>query len=377
MPLPTHQFEQQQQQQNTEQQRSLSAIHDLPYLSNEDGLSDEPQPILAVPNSSNTIVSTAVTRAPLQEYDRQVVNIDRNDQQIVPYQDQGAILLYEPPNKKQRNVTPAPTGATSSSAMSRADLMTIEVIAQYDCKFILGTTRPTDGRCGELVALDQHAVGERIEEERMIQHLNDGTGSAVGGKAISCYKVCVRKSYTGQRASTFMKHKHSLHQWGFRFASVQLEESDTTNESTLKVAVSKLPVVFGRKQTHKVLDNFLDEIIDLARVPTRPRFVTISLKQHACHTAVKFGMYLSPEQAVTLIEDLKKCQYPFTCCHGRPTIYPLAQMSLIKNLPRFNSRSVEESGCACSNLFFGSGHNFLCDQGEPQEALEWCPPCPK
>ena len=351
MPLPAQQVEQQQQHQH----RQSLAIHDFSHASNS---------LVPLQDSFNA----AALVVPISE---------NNLQQLVPLQPGGTIVPYEPPKKKSRGrAMPPPMGATSSSIMSREDLMTIQVISQYDFKFILGTTRPTDGRAGELVALDQHAVGERIEEERMIQHLQDGTGSAVGGRAISCYKVSVRKCYTGVRAKTFLKYKYVLHEWGFRFASVQHEESTTTNESSLHVVISKLPVIFGRKQKHKVLDGFLDEIIDLARVPTRPRFVTIPLKLHACHTAVKFGMRLTPEQAVILIEDLKKCDFPFTCCHGRPTIYPLAQMSLIKNLPRFNARSVDESGCACSNLFFGGGHEFMCDQAEPQQdALEWCAPC--
>ena len=40
----------------------------------------------------------------------------------------------------------------------------------------------------------------------------------------------------------------------------------------------------------------------------------------ACKASIKAGDPISMEEMKTLIERLKKCENPFNCAHGRPTI---------------------------------------------------------
>lgn len=42
--------------------------------------------------------------------------------------------------------------------------------------------------------------------------------------------------------------------------------------------------------------------------------------------AVKFGDQLSIEECESMIENLNKCQNPFECAHGRPSVVPLADL---------------------------------------------------
>jgi DNA mismatch repair protein MLH3 len=41
---------------------------------------------------------------------------------------------------------------------------------------------------------------------------------------------------------------------------------------------------------------------------------------------VKFGDKLTPEQCVTLMQQLARCRFPFQCAHGRPSLLPLASL---------------------------------------------------
>ena len=48
-----------------------------------------------------------------------------------------------------------------------------------------------------------------------------------------------------------------------------------------------------------------------------------TLSSIACRSAIMFGDELSIYQCQTLISQLKKCNNPFVCAHGRPSIIPL------------------------------------------------------
>ncbi len=57
-------------------------------------------------------------------------------------------------------------------------------------------------------------------------------------------------------------------------------------------------------------------------------------KRLACHSAIKAGQRLSPQEMRRLISDLKKTQLAFTCPHGRPTMILLTKSQLDRQFKR-------------------------------------------
>lgn len=53
----------------------------------------------------------------------------------------------------------------------------------------------------------------------------------------------------------------------------------------------------------------------------RDREVWWRLARLACRDAVKLGRRFEGEEAVTLLDRLEKCETPYTCPHGRPTVF--------------------------------------------------------
>jgi DNA mismatch repair ATPase MutL len=51
-----------------------------------------------------------------------------------------------------------------------------------------------------------------------------------------------------------------------------------------------------------------------------PPAVRRLLESKACHTAVRFGDFLSEGERETLIGELANCIKPFQCAHGRPSV---------------------------------------------------------
>lgn len=48
--------------------------------------------------------------------------------------------------------------------------------------------------------------------------------------------------------------------------------------------------------------------------------------------AIKFGDPLDQSQCEELIKDLAKCDLPFQCAHGRPSIIPILDMDRLEML---------------------------------------------
>lgn len=54
----------------------------------------------------------------------------------------------------------------------------------------------------------------------------------------------------------------------------------------------------------------------------------------ACHTAVRFGDKLTREEIVSLLKNLAKCEDPYNCPHGRPTIQDFSKYDIEKKFKR-------------------------------------------
>eukprot|EP00434_Breviolum_minutum_P043129 symbB.v1.2.038425.t1/scaffold5975.1/size22001/2 len=68
----------------------------------------------------------------------------------------------------------------------------------------------------------------------------------------------------------------------------------------------------------------------------------------ACRRAIKFGDHLNEVQMRRLMKELSKCDFPFQCAHGRPTVYPLASLAQLENRGRLTSTS--STACAWRSL---------------------------
>ena len=54
----------------------------------------------------------------------------------------------------------------------------------------------------------------------------------------------------------------------------------------------------------------------------------------ACRAAVKANDILSLEQMRKILEELSRCEMPFTCPHGRPTLFRITSHELERRFKR-------------------------------------------
>ena len=85
------------------------------------------------------------------------------------------------------------------------------------------------------------------------------------------------------------------------------------------------------------LTKFMNDIFDYFQNNHKIEAASLrkaALASLACHTSIRFNRKLNLEEMKQVIEDLKKCEQPFHCPHGRPTLICITDEQLIKEFNR-------------------------------------------
>ncbi|ERL90938.1 hypothetical protein D910_08280 [Dendroctonus ponderosae] len=88
---------------------------------------------------------------------------------------------------------------------------------------------------------------------------------------------------------------------------------------------------------NNLLNSLLKEAVDFLRTTrgstgmSMPKIIQDVVNLKACRGAIKFGDTLSRSQCGALLRDLERCQLPFQCAHGRPTLTPIATLHKLQS----------------------------------------------
>ncbi|KAF7265196.1 hypothetical protein GWI33_021389 [Rhynchophorus ferrugineus] len=199
--------------------------------------------------------------------------------------------------------------------LERTKLNNIVVLGQLDNKFIV-TLQVTEGL---LILFDQHAVDERIRLERFLTEYK--------GK-----KSRLKRDLTVfmPRTDLSLLRKNSNY-----LQSIGLEIDYFTNGlkviSIPLIIAEKYPVSACFEEIRKILLTLLKDIIDTLKTTEAllplPKIIHNILSLKACRGAIKFGHVLSEKTCTELLQQLKSCQLPFQCAHGRPTMLPVLELN--------------------------------------------------
>ena len=94
------------------------------------------------------------------------------------------------------------------------------------------------------------------------------------------------------------------------------------------------PTWFKEGLEELFIRNCLEKIITMNKNFDLERFNDSISAMMACKASIKAGDPISMEEMKTLIERLKKCENPFNCAHGRPTIIHYPKYELDKLFKR-------------------------------------------
>ena len=228
-------------------------------------------------------------------------------------------------------------------------LSTAKFIAQLDCKFIIVNMK------GIICAIDQHAADERIGLERLEKALLDKISTAnnnsdekvilnlskkehISSDDLIKY-VPIQKSkvihLSVSQLQTIRNHKQTLNDWKFNLI---------LSKGSLEVTLIGVPGIGDRVASSNDFIQFLQAIerrsTDVSLV--KPAFVKRALASYACRYAIMFGDSLSDRQCINMISELSKCDMSFMCAHGRPSVVPLVDLSMIEANNVVTNKSIFE-----------------------------------
>jgi DNA mismatch repair protein MutL len=216
---------------------------------------------------------------------------------------------------KERELVPSEVPARVDSTSSANPLQ----YAKYTG--ILFNTYLVYERGNEMVLVDQHAAHERIRYEtlkkRTLHTLQSETAS------FSSQSLLIPETVRFQAES-----RHSLEgklPWFSRFGF----EVETFGEDTLLFRA--VPAEWGTKQLKPRLKNLVDRILTLESVENSvllDEALFEALASEACHSAIRAGDHLEPEEAKHLVHQLFQCEHPWNCPHGRPTVVIVPESKL-------------------------------------------------
>ena len=192
------------------------------------------------------------------------------------------------------------------------DLLDINPIGRVFNTYIIAESKNEE----KLYFIDQHAANERIMYEKYKEEYEN--------EKINIQQLMFPEiiELNNMEMNKFMVNIELFRSLGF-----ELEEFGPNS-----VALRGVPMLFG---TPKSKDLFLDILDNLdSNIQSNYDTKMDKIMKIACTNAIKSGDKISDIEIMALIKDLKECNNPFTCPHGRPTIIEITKKHIEKEFLR-------------------------------------------
>lgn len=164
--------------------------------------------------------------------------------------------------------------------------------------------------------IDQHAAAERINYEKVLNALKE--------KQVQVDLLVPIKIELPTNEFLIVKNNFSiLEQYGFK--------AEEFGHNTIIIRSHPSWIMEGCEEecVRKVVD-----IVSVKEAFDFDQFVFKMAATMACRMSIKANDYISYEDQLYLLDTLRKCENPFTCPHGRPTIITYTKYDLEKLFKR-------------------------------------------
>lgn len=191
----------------------------------------------------------------------------------------------------QMNVT---SGEVEELSTSFAPL-DVKVFGQYSDLYIVCEM---DDR---LVLIDQHAAHERIMYEQVLRMQDMAWQELINPVTLDLSQK--EKSIIEDFIPQLEKLGFSVSEFGPR-----------------SYVVTTVPSIFGKLEDTDVIHDIISDLLSSGRVREDTERYDLLCSTMACRAAIKAGAVCNETQMKELIRQLMKCNNPYTCPHGRPTM---------------------------------------------------------
>ncbi len=168
-----------------------------------------------------------------------------------------------------------------------------------------------------LFFIDQHAAHERILYERYYKKATDFLGS----QALLMPET-VNLNYSQFRVAA--ERLTLFHDLGF--------ELEAFGGNT--IIIRGVPLSLLDYDYKQIIFDLIEQYTRFETFKNPAEIKEAFIITMACRTAVKAGDFLNPPELEALVKDLFNCENPYTCPHGRPTIFRMTVDELAKKFLR-------------------------------------------
>ena len=191
-------------------------------------------------------------------------------------------------------------------------ILDLEVLTQT-----LGTYIVCQNKDG-LYLIDQHAAQERINYEKVLKEFEE--------KEINTTSTLIPINIE-LNSSDFIKIKEHLDI--LEELGIKVEEFGI-NTYTIK----EHPTWLKEGYEEEIIRSIFDEIINIGNNFDRVRFNNKLISTIACKMSVRANTRLTIEQMQEIVKQLIKCNNPYNCAHGRPSIVKFSNYDLERMFKR-------------------------------------------
>lgn len=166
--------------------------------------------------------------------------------------------------------------------------------------------------------LDQHAAHERINYEMIKKRFAEEKPTYID----MLVPMSIELSTSDYAA--FMENKSVLEDLGFKIEDFGINT----------IVIKGHPTWLAKNFEGDNLRTIVDLIITNHKNFNKDRFLDSLAKMVSCKMSVKANEHLSMNEMEKLLDDLVKCDNPYNCCHGRPSIMKFTNYELEKMFKR-------------------------------------------
>ena len=168
-----------------------------------------------------------------------------------------------------------------------------------------------------LYLLDQHAAMERIMYERISNSFMDNNEG--------CYDLLIPLTieFSLKEKLLIMENKDKLSSLG-----ITIDEFGNN-----VIIVRSIPLWIPNGNELEFIHDIIQHLI--INEPINKSIMYDSLaKKLSCKQSIKAQMHIREDEVKTLLQDLDKCEMPYTCPHGRPTMIKFTKYEIEKLFKR-------------------------------------------
>lgn len=158
--------------------------------------------------------------------------------------------------------------------------------------------------------IDQHAAAERINFEKVLKEMKDNTTPI---DLLVPIRIELRKDefiLAKDRFDILLKNHFDVEEFG-----------DNT------IIIRSHPSWIPEEKSNEIIHKLIDIIVEKGTFDY-DQFVWRMAATTACRMSVMANTYISKEEEDWILENIRYCENPFTCPHGRPTIISYSKYEL-------------------------------------------------